>query len=61
MIVYGFGTVTLKGRTRIRWQDKVKKDGTQTAGKVWKESLYNRRSYLECQGIVTFCTCQWNE
>jgi hypothetical protein len=39
-------TTRLRGRPRNRWQDKVTEDG---------------RSSRERQGIIAFCTCQWNE
>jgi hypothetical protein len=40
------GIARLRGRPRNRWQDEVREDG---------------RSSWERQGIVAFCTCQWNE
>jgi hypothetical protein len=41
----------------------VREDGRLVDGKEWKERLYNReeRSFWERQGIIAFCTCQWNE
>jgi len=49
-------TTRLIGRPRNRWQNEVKKDGRE---KYMTER--NGRSSLERQGIVAFCTCQWNE
>jgi hypothetical protein len=56
----------LKGRPRNRWQDGVREDGRIVGGEGWqKEKKYtterNVRISLEWQGIVAFCTCQWNE
>jgi hypothetical protein len=41
----------------------VREDERLGGGKGWKETVYNRnvRSSWERQGIVAFCTCQWNE
>jgi len=42
----------------------VREDGRLVGGKEWKKGYTtdrNRNSSLEWQGIVTFCTCQWNE
>jgi len=46
ILYMNLGTTRLRGRPRNRWQDEVREDG---------------RSSSEWQGIVTFCTCQWNE
>jgi hypothetical protein len=58
-------TTRLRGWKRNRWQDEVRKDGRMVGGKGWKERVYiterNGRSSCERQGIVSFCTCQWNE
>jgi len=35
----------LIGRPRNRWQDEVKEDG---------------RNPCKWQGIIAYCTCQWN-
>jgi hypothetical protein len=50
----------LRGRPRNRWQDEVREDGRLVGGKGCITER-NRRSSWERQGIVTFCTCQWNE
>jgi hypothetical protein len=42
----------------------VREDGRIVGGKGWQEKEHNReerRNSWEEQGIVTFCTCQWNE
>jgi hypothetical protein len=50
----------------------VREDRRIVGGKGWKKRVYtvyiyiyiterNGRSSCEWQGIVAFCTCQWNE
>jgi len=43
----------------------VREDGRTVGGEGWQDIKYiterNGRSCWERQGIVTFCTCQWNE
>jgi hypothetical protein len=42
----------------------VGEDGRIVGGEGWQEKVHNRkewRNFSEQQGIVTFCTCQWNE
>jgi len=54
----------LRGRPRNRWQDEVMEDERLVSGKGWKERVYSRevwKKLVKMQGIVTFCTCQWNE
>ena len=46
-------TIRLRGRPRNTWQDEVREDGRIVGGEGWQEKLY--------KGIITFCTCQWNE
>ena len=46
VLYMNLGTTRLTGRSRNRWQDEVRADG---------------RSSWERQGIVAFCTRQWNE
>jgi hypothetical protein len=52
-----------RGRLRNRWQDEIREDGRMVGGEEWQEKVYDRngRSSWERQGIVAFCTCQWNE
>jgi hypothetical protein len=53
-----------RGRTRNRWQDELREDGRIVGGEEWQENIYNRQEWkkrLRTQGIVAFCTCQWNE
>jgi len=54
-------TTRLRGRPRNRGQDEVREDGRLVGG--WKGYITERngRSSRERQGIVAFCTCQWNE
>jgi len=55
---------SLRGRPRNRWQDEVREDGRIVGGEGWQEKVHNREEWkkvLEWQGIVAFCTCQWNE
>jgi hypothetical protein len=57
-------TTRPRGRTRSRWQDGVREDGRMVGGEEWQEKVYNReklKMLLGMQGIVAFCTCQWNE
>jgi len=57
-------TTRLRGGPRNRWQDEVREDGRLVGGKSGRKGCIterNGRSFLEQQGIVTFCTCQWNE
>jgi hypothetical protein len=53
----------LRGRPQNRWQDEVREDGRIVGREGWQEKLTERngRSSSERQGIVAFCTCQWNE
>jgi hypothetical protein len=54
----------LRGRPRNRWQDKVREDGrllVEKSGRKKQKTERNGRSSCEQQGIVAFCTCQWNE
>jgi len=42
----------------------VREDGRIVGGRGWKERVYNRgewKKLLKMQGIITFCTGQWNE
>jgi hypothetical protein len=58
-IVYmNLETTRLRSRPRNRWQAEVREDGRIVGGEGWQEKVYNSG---EWQGIVTFCTCQWNE
>jgi hypothetical protein len=57
-------TTRLRGRPKNRWQDEVRELGRIVGGEEWQEKVYNRgewKKLLRWQGIVTFCTCQWNE
>jgi hypothetical protein len=58
-------TTRLRGRPRNRWHDEVREDGRRiVGGEEWQEKYIterNGRSCLERQGIITFCTCQWDE
>jgi hypothetical protein len=50
-------------RPRNRWQDEVMGDGKYLVEKSGKKKYMTRgngRSSCEWQGIITFCTCQWN-
>jgi hypothetical protein len=38
----------------------VREDGRIVGGEEWQEKVYNREEWKK-QGIVVFCTCQWNE
>jgi len=58
------GTTRLRGRPRNRWQDGVRKGGRIVGGEGWQEKVHNREEWkklLRTEGIVEFCTCQWNE
>ena len=35
----------LRGRSRNRWQNEVRKDGRLVGGKGWKERVYNREGW----------------
>jgi hypothetical protein len=51
----------LRSRPRNRWQDEER---GWKKGEGWHEKVHNRedgRSSRERQGIIAFCTCQWNE
>jgi len=42
----------------------VRENGRLVAGEGWQEKVYNKddgSSSWEQQGIIKFCTCQWNE
>jgi hypothetical protein len=41
-IVYEFGSTRLRHRTRNRWQDEVREDGSMVCGEEWQEKVYNR-------------------
>jgi hypothetical protein len=58
-----FGT-RLKGKPQNRWQDGVREDGRIVGGEGWQEKYITKRNgriSSEWQGIIAFCTCQWNE
>jgi hypothetical protein len=38
-------TTRLGGRTRNRWQDEVREDGSIVGGGDWQEKLYNREEW----------------
>ena len=64
VLYMNLGTTRLRGRPRNRWQDEVREDGRIVGREGWQEKVHNRvdgRSSWERQGIVEFCTCQWNE
>jgi len=49
---------------RNRWQDEVRENGRKVGGEGWQEKVHNREEWkklLRQQGIIPFCTCQWNE
>jgi len=48
----------LRGRPRNRWQDEVREDGRIVGGEGLQRGM---EEAPEWQGIVAFCTCQWNE
>ena len=51
----------LRLRPRNRWQDGVREDGRLVGGRKGYIRDKNGRSSSEWQGIVAFCTCQWND
>jgi hypothetical protein len=60
------GATRFRGRPRNRWQDKAREDGRIVGREGWQEKVHNREEWKKLlrtarQGIVTFCTCQWNE
>ena len=66
VLYMNLGTTRLRGRPRntSRWQDEVREDGRIVGGKGWQGKVHNReerKKLLRTQGIVTFCTRQWNE
>jgi hypothetical protein len=56
-------TTRLRGIPRNRWQDEVREDGRTVGGERWQVRVTERngRSSWERQGIITFCTCHWND
>ena len=64
VLYMNFGKTWLRCRPRNRWQDEVREDGRIVGGEGWQKKVYNRdegRSSWEQQGIIAFCTHQWNE
>jgi len=64
MLYMNLETTWLRGRPRNRWKDELREDGRVVDGKGWKGRVYNREEWKkmsERQGIVAFCTWQWNE
>jgi hypothetical protein len=62
VLYMNLGTTRLRGRPRNRWQDEVREDERIIGGEGWQDiTEKNGRSSRERQGIVAFCTCQWNE
>jgi len=54
----------LRGRPRNRCQNEVREDARIVGGEGWQEKNIterNGRSSWEWQGIIQFCTFQWNE
>jgi hypothetical protein len=52
------------GRPRNRWQDEVSEDGSIVGGEEWQGKVYDREEWkrlLKTQGVIEFCTWQWNE
>ena len=54
-------TRRLRSRQRNRQQDEVREDGRLVGGRKGYITKRNGRSSSEWQGIILFCTCQWNE
>ena len=44
-----FGTTTLRGRPRNRWQDEVREDGRIVGGEEWQEKVYNREEWKKIE------------
>jgi hypothetical protein len=65
VLYMNLGTTRSRGRPRNRWQDKVREDGRIVGVEKGGRKKYmierNGRSSRERQGIVEFCTRQWNE
>ena len=57
LLCINLGTTRLRGRPRNRWQDEVREDGRVVGGEGWQEKV----SSWERQGIIAFCTHQWNK
>jgi hypothetical protein len=45
LYVYEFGIKKPRGRSRNRWQDKVKEDGRIVGGEEWQEKVYDREEW----------------
>jgi len=54
-------TVRLRGRSRNRWQDEVREDGRLVGEKGGRKEYVTEEWKKQQQGIIAFCTCQWNE
>jgi len=64
VLYMNLGTTRLRDRPRNRWQDEVREDGRIVGGEGGRKKYIterNGRSSWERQGIVAFCTWQWNE
>jgi hypothetical protein len=42
VLFMNLGTTKLRGRTRNRWQDKVRENGRIVGGEGWQEKAHNR-------------------
>jgi hypothetical protein len=40
-----FGTTSLRGRPRNRWQDEMREDGRIVGGAGWQEKVHNREEW----------------
>ena len=45
LLYMNFEATRLRGRSRNRWQDEVREDGTLVGGKRWQERVYNREDW----------------
>jgi hypothetical protein len=45
VLCMNLGTTRLRGRSRNRWQDKVREDGRIVGGEGWQENVHDREEW----------------
>jgi len=55
ILYMNFGTTSLRGRPRNRWQDEVREDGRIVGGEGWQEKVHNREEWKKLLRTARNC------